>query len=65
MVKERWGAHARDIVEQQPGIRQILIDAQRKYSSITYDGPDNYIQHWCSASTIRPWVMSREGYTMY
>ena len=49
VVKERWEAHERDIVEQQPGIRQRLIYAIQKYSNIPYYGLTNFIQPWCSA----------------
>ena len=65
VVKEYWESHARDIVEQLPVIRQRLFDALRKDSIIPYDDLANYIQHWCSASTISRWVMSIEGFTMY
>ena len=65
VVKELWEARARDLVEKQPGIRQRLIDTPHKYSRITYDGLDNSIRHWCSASTIHQWLMSREGYIIY
>ena len=65
MVTEFWEAHARYVVEQQPGVQKILIDALWKYYSIPYDGLANFICHWCSSSTIRSWVISREGYTMY
>ena len=65
VVKEYLESHARDIVEQLPVIRQRLFDALRKDSIIPYDDLANYIQHWCSASTISRWVMSIEGFTMY
>ena len=51
MVKELLKAHARDFVEQQPGIQQRLIDVTRKDYITPYDGLANYIQHWCSVLT--------------
>ena len=64
VVKERWEARARDFVEQQPGNRQILIDALWKYYSIPYGGLDNSFQLWCSASTLHKWVILIGGYSM-
>ena len=52
-------------MEKQPRIRQILIDALREDSRIPYDGLANYIQHWCSVSTICLWLITIDGYTMY
>ena len=64
MVKDNWEYHSRDLMEQQPGIRQILNYALRKDSIIPCDGLSNCIQHWYYESTIYWWVISREGYTM-
>jgi hypothetical protein len=41
------------------------MDALRKDASISYFGIANEIEHWCSYSTIRRWVISREGYRMF
>ena len=65
VLKDCWEDHERDLVEQQPVIQKRLIDALWKYSSIPYDGIVNSIHPWCSVSTIRWWVMPREGFTMY
>ena len=65
MAKGRWEAHARDNVEQQPGIQQILIYVLHKYSRITYDVLAKYIRNSCSSSTILRWVMPIEGSTIY
>ena len=60
--QEIWSFEARKLLERQPFIKSQIMDAMRRDNSISYDGLSNHINNWCSPSTIRRWVISREGY---
>ena len=65
VVKKHWEAQRREHVKIQPKIKGQLMDALRKNNSISYGGLAGSINQWCSAATIRRWVISREGYNLF
>ena len=65
VVKKRWEAHRREHMKLQPLIKGRLINALQKNNSISYGGLAGSISEWCSAATIRRWVISREGYNLF
>ena len=60
-----WECERRKALARQPFIASQIMEILRKDVSISYYGIANEIDHWCSHSTIRRWVITREGYRMY
>jgi len=64
-TKELWEGKRRAHLLRQPAIKESIIDAIRKNPKISWSGIEAEIDFWCSASTIRKWVTSRKGYSLY
>eukprot|EP00957_Ditylum_brightwellii_P196260 14953230-Ditylum_brightwellii.AAC.1 len=64
-TKARWELQRRLCLERQPRIKDDIIDILRKNPRIYWDSIAEYINNWCSAATIRCWVTSRGGYSLY
>ena len=49
----------------QPKIKGLIMEELRKNKSISYKSLSGALNFWCSADTIRRWVTSREGFSLY
>jgi hypothetical protein len=64
-TKRNWEMVAREHDEQQPNIKNRIIEALKANPKVSWQALEETIQHWCSASTIWRWVTSLAGYKCY
>jgi len=64
-VKQEWEAKRREHLSMQPKIKGLIMEELRKNKSISYKSLSGALNFWCSADTIRRWVTSREGFSLY
>jgi hypothetical protein len=50
---------------RQPAIKHDIVNAIRKNPKLSWYGIEVEINFWCSAASIRSWVMSRKGHYLY
>mmetsp|Transcript_5895 Transcript_5895/g.7887 ORF Transcript_5895/g.7887 Transcript_5895/m.7887 type:complete len:146 (-) Transcript_5895:198-635(-) len=64
-IKQEWEAKRREHLSMQPKIKGLIMEELRKNKSISYKSLSGALNFWCSADTIRRWVTSREGFSLY
>ena len=64
-TKEIWEQRRKAHLRKWSTIKDTLMRELRKNNSICYKRLASKIDYWCSDSTIRKWVQSRQGYNLY
>ena len=64
-TKSIWDAKSRKALLRRPHMADQIIDALRKNPKRSWLGLEDDINCWCSASTIRKWLTSRESFKYY
>lgn len=60
-----WESRKREHLARQPEIKTQIIFSLQQNDAISYQALEGEVNSWCSASTIRRYIISREGYDMY
>lgn len=63
--RDLWECKRRSHLAMQPKVKGLIMEALVKNNSMSYEALAGAINEWCSSSTIRRWVTTREGYGMY
>ena len=64
-LKIKWELKWHACLERQKRIKNDIVDAIRCNPRSSWDAIAEHIDQWCSAATIRRWVISRGGYHLY
>ena len=60
-----WESEARRHDALQPTIKHLIIQSLKNNPKLSWEALEGKIDRWCSASTIRRWVTSFDGYQTY
>jgi hypothetical protein len=60
--RKRWEMEARGHDEEQPLIKSRITEMLKRDPKISWESLELGIDRWCSASTIRRWVTSFDGF---
>jgi Transposase len=64
-LRKYWEALSRSKIARQPQIRDNIIEVMRANPAKSFDQIAQDIGDWCSARTIKRWIVQHSGYTTY